>query len=171
MSRVNERLQEVVVFMVHGLKRLDYGFHRLDEVSDAADASPQKAFYFDGIYNYVSAFFLLDSEDHPPGGTFHKVLADQDLQNLLDPVRSILDTPLGETTFREVIRLFRNRALIHTSHRDADLEVIYSKVDMEDRAVQEQFQNLLRDLRAACQQLAVALCHSASIDPRELGLT
>ena len=45
-------LRETSVFMVHALKRLDYGFDRLDAVVDAEDGSPEKAFYLDGIYNY-----------------------------------------------------------------------------------------------------------------------
>lgn len=57
-----EARREVVGFMVHAIKRLMYAFERLGRVSGEADeGSSAIAFYMDGIYGYVSAFFLLNT--------------------------------------------------------------------------------------------------------------
>ena len=163
-------LTEAVVFMVHGLKRLSFGFYRLDEVAAAEDGSPMKSFYLDGIYNYLTAFFLLDKDDNSPGGTFHKVLARSGLEHLLDPVRTALDARFGSTTFGEVVRVFRNKHLVHGSHRSADVDRIYAQVDMQNPRVMADYQARLERLRDLCHELAHDLANAAGIKPRDLGL-
>lgn len=163
-------LTEAVVFMVHGLKRLSFGFYRLDEVADAEDGSPMKAFYLDGVYNYLTAFFLLDRGNGSPGGTFQKVLAQFGLEHLLSNIRATLDARFGATTFGEVIRMFRNKHLVHGSHRSGDLDRIYAQVDMHDPQVIADYQARLESLRDTCSKLAHDLANSAGIKPRDLGL-
>jgi len=169
-TQTNQEFREKAVFIVHALKRLSYGFDRLDTVADVEDGSPMKAFYLDGIYNYLAAFFLLDAKKYPPGGAFHQALRAFGLDGLLDPIRKILNSPLGDATFGEVVRAFRNEVLVHTSYGDFDLEPIYDKVDMLDPEVQATFRERLEELRTASNVLAKKIAAAAGFAPGDLGL-
>lgn len=133
-------MNEAVVFIVHAIKQLVYGFERLDEIADAAsDGSAMKAFYMNAIYNHIAAFYLLDKGDKPMGGAFYPALVGVGLERLLQPVDLVLTRPMGSTTVGEVIRVFRNKAIMHSGYRDADLDRIYAAVDMELAENQERF--------------------------------
>ena len=164
---VDAEKTETVIFIVQGLKRLFYAFDRLDETCDeAANGSTVKAFYLDAIYNYVSAFVLLDKGSKAVGGAIPKALERVGLQDALSPIYKILDSSLGSTTFGDTIRIFRNKALVHPQYRDRDLDRIYSLVDMQDPKVQSEFQNKLMQLRDACRQLGLSLATSIDFDPK-----
>ncbi len=135
-------LDETAVFLVHAVKQFCFGFETMNEVSDSVEAgSPLQAFYMNAIYHYVATFYLIDGEGKPMGGAFYPALKQHGLERLLDPVRQVLGTPLGETTFGEVVRVFRNKVLVHTQYGDADLRRIYAAADMEDPAVQARFRD------------------------------
>ena len=64
------------------------------------------------------------------GGSVYPALERHGLADLLAPVKAVLDKPLGNTTFGDAIRVFRNKAIVHSTHVDADLERIYKTVNM-----------------------------------------
>ena len=164
-------LTETVVFIVHALKRLSYGFRRFDEVADSAeDGSPKKAFYLDGVYGYVAAFFLLDKKAKSPGGAFHRALEPFGLTHLLDPVRAVLDAKFGGATFGKTILAFRNKALVHPRYRNSDVDKVYAHLNMLDPVVRADFQARLERLHETCLTLALELAKAAGIAPAELGM-
>jgi hypothetical protein len=166
------RLKETAVFMIHAIKRMLYAFQRVEDVTLVADqGSPAVAFYLDGIYSYVAAFFLLDNGKRGRQGSFQAALEPFGLTSLLDPAHKILEEPFGNKTFGEVIRSFRNKVLVHSGYQDADIERAYAQTNMLDAEVQADFQRRLELLRDACARLALDLARSAGINPADLGLT
>ena len=118
-------LDETAFFVVHALKQVLYGFDQLDTLRpDVESGSPKIAFYLSSIYNYIALLFLLDGKAKPMGGSVYPALERHGLANLLAPVKAVLDEPLGNTIFGEAIRVFRNKAVVHSTHADADLERI-----------------------------------------------
>ena len=164
-------VKQAVVFLIHAIKQFCFGFEQLNESSEQhGDGSAAKAFYLNSIYHYLAVFYLLDRGSDAMGGTFYKALKRHDLTDHLEPIQDILDSPLGGTTFGEVVRVFRNEAIVHTTYRDADLDRIYESVDMEDSAVQEQLQSRLVEVFVATHALALKLVDAAGLDPEEVGI-
>ncbi len=163
--------KETIVLVVHAIKQLTYGFERLDKVADSvADGSAMKAFYMNAIYNHVAAFYLIDKKDKPMGGAFYPALLKLGLEDLLKPVEDALARPLGSTTVGEVVRVFRNKAVVHPSFQDADLDRIYAAVDMERPENQSCLQDALVEICLESARLAINLADSAGIPRRDLGL-
>jgi hypothetical protein len=122
---------------------------------DVEDASPKAAFYFDAIYNYTALLFLLDSKDKPMGGSAYPALARHGLHPLLKPVQSLLDEPVGDTTFGGLILAFRNNAIVHSKHSYSDLDKVSARVDLGSDLDQRRWLSLLQDLRARVATLEV----------------
>jgi hypothetical protein len=168
---VDAESKQITVFIVHAIKQLTYGFKRLDDVAEsAADGSAMKAFYLNAIYNHVAAFYLIDKKDKPMGGAFYPALLKLGLEDLLKPVEDVLSRPLGSTTVGEVIRVFRNKAVVHPSFRDADLDRVYAAVDMESPDNQARLRDALVEICLESARLAINLADRAGIPRRILGL-
>ena len=150
-------LQETCAFLIHYLDRLLYGFDRLDAVVDSSDGGIEKAFHLDAIYNYIAAFLLLDAKKQPPGGSAHSALDRHGKASLLDELRAVIDQPLDGATFGEVVLWFRNQALVHPGHGDADVDKVYAKVNMLDPQVADQFREGLMEVRRLSRGLAEEL--------------
>jgi len=165
-------LQETVTFIVHAIKQVSWGFERLNSIADSyEDGSAAKAFYLSAIYNYIAAFYLLDAKKGSMGGTFHEALKRHNLSHLLDPIVRLLREPMGRTTFGEVVRVVRNKAVVHTTYRDRDLDRLYSKVDMQKVANQARFQELLVEMDQQNRELALRLLETTGLPPNEFGMT
>ena len=154
-------LDETAFFVVHTLKQILYGFDQLDALGPDVDhGSPIKAFYLNSIYNYVALLFLLDGKGKLMAGSVYPALERHGLADLLYPVKAVLDEPLGGTTFGEAIRVFRNKAIVHSTHSDADLERIYEAVNMSRPENQMRWQELLERLYDAIKGLAISVARS-----------
>ncbi len=163
-------LNETAVFIVHTLKQVLYGFDQLDALgTDVGPGSPTMAFYLNSIYNYVTLLFLLDGKDKPIAGSVYPALERHGLAVLLDPVKAVLDEPLGGTTFGEAIRVFRNKAIVHSTHADADLERIYEAVNMSRSENQMRWQELLERLYDAIKGLAISVACSTGRPLEDFG--
>jgi len=164
---------ETVVFLTHAVKQFCFGFETLNRTADDfADGSAAKAFYMTAIYNHVTVFYLLDKKSREPmGGAFYKALKPLGMADALDPIRAIIETNIGSTTFGEIVRVFRNKVIVHTNYRDDDLERIYAAADMEDPQVAEHFHSLLWDLYAETKLLPVELIQRLGLNPEEFGIT
>ncbi len=164
-------LIETVTFVVHAVKQLSWGFERLNAIADDyEDGSPAKAFYLSAIYNYIAVFYLLDRADRPMGGAFYSALERHSLQHLLTPVDTVLRQSMGTTTFGEIVRVARNKAVVHPTYRDRDLDRLYSQVDMQDAANQSRFQNLLVELARETRELAWRLIQATGLPPEHFGV-
>ncbi len=171
MGTSNFSLVETVTFVVHATKQLCWGFERLNAIADDyQEGSAAKAFYLSAIYNYIAVFYLLDRNERPMGGAFYPALERHGLQHLLTPINSILGQLMGATTFGEVVRVARNKVVVHPTYRDTDLDPLYSQVDMQDVANQSRFQNLLVELEGETRELAWRLIQATGLPPEQFGL-
>jgi hypothetical protein len=165
-------LDETAVFLVLTLKQVLYGLDRLDAISDEVEAgSPAMAFYLASIYNYVAVLFLLDGKGKPMGGSAYPALDRHGLAHLLDPMKALLEEPLGSTTFGEVLRVFRNTAIAHSTHGDADLDRVYAAVDMGRAVNQARWQDLLHRLRGELEGLAPAVARATGRPLEDFGFS
>lgn len=136
------------------------------------DGSAAKAFYLASLYNYISVFYLLDKQPSDPhGGTLYKALRPHGLDGHLAPIAAILQRPVGTTTFGEIIRIFRNKAIVHTTYSDADLDRICASADMQDATVAEAFNDALFDIFVETKLLPIDLIRSAGMSPEDFGIT
>jgi hypothetical protein len=164
-------LEKTAVFLVHTLKQVLFGFDQLDALDDhVVDGSPAKAFYLNSLYNYFAMLFLLDKKDRQMGGTAYHALQRHGLCHLLDPVKILLDEPIGHTSFGEIVRLFRNSAFVHGSHSDTDLDRVYAAVDMTDSVNQVRFQDLLHRFYDVIIDLAVSIVKATGRPSEDFGL-
>lgn len=163
---------ETVAFVVHAVKQFSFGVERLSGIADDyADGTPPKAFYLSALYNYVAVFYLLDKQkDKPMGGAFYPALERHGFQDLLDPIQALLSQPMGTTTFGEVVRIVRNKVVVHSTYRDADLDDLYGQVDMRHPANQTRLQQLLVALHAETRELALRLVQQAGLRPEDFGI-
>jgi hypothetical protein len=166
-------LQQTLVFLIHAIKQFCFGFEQLNETADDMDdGSAAKAFYMASLYNYISVFYLLDKQPGDPhGGTLYKALRPHGLDDHLAPIAATLQRPVGTTTFGEIVRVFRNKAIVHTTYSDADLDRIYASADMQDAAVAQTFNDALWDIYAETKLLPVNLIRSAGMSPEDFGIT
>lgn len=164
-------LEETAAFVVHAIKQFCFGFEKMAETSNSyADASPAKSFYLTAIYQHIAIFYLLDRGKKEMGGAFFHALVPHGLGPLLDAVREILATRLGQTTFGEIVRTFRNRVIVHPKFGDAGLDRIYDQVDMEEPEVQSLFQELLERTYIETRTLALRLAESTGRPPSDFGI-
>lgn len=163
---------QTLTFIVHAIKQFCFGFEKLDETADDyRDGSAAKAFYMTAIYHHLAAFYLLNKDPQQPmGGGFYKALKPYGLERHLDPVNAVLLRPLGSTTFGEVVRVFRNRAIVHPKYQDADVERILRQVDMSNPRTMAEFQALLRDVYVQTKLLAVNLIQAAGLNLEDFGI-
>ncbi len=167
----NPSLIETVTFVVHAIKQLCWGFERLNSIADDyQDGSAAKAFYLSSIYNHIAVFYLLDRGSKPMGGAFYPALASHGLQHLLAPVGCILDESMGTTTFGEIVRVVRNKVVVHPTYQDTDLDRLYSQIDMLDAANRVRFQDLLVQLEGATRELAWRLVQETQLPPERFGI-
>ena len=138
------------------LYRIEMTIHELcyccEMVQDAADktsggSSPTR-FYLNGIYHYTSSLFLVDTSkpSHkglPMGGTVIKALYPMDLAKLLEPIKNVLDQPLGEITFGETILNLRHSDLVHGDFSPERVEYIIRQTQMRDPKQREQLAHFI----------------------------
>ncbi len=169
---MSQQVKETVVFLVHSVKQFCFGFERLDEVAKSCEpGSPAIAFYMSAIYQHIAVFYLLDKEQqNAMGGTFYKALQRIGHERLLEPIRQVLDTPIGCTTFGELVRVFRSKAIVHTSYRDADLDRLYKNANMEDPLIARKFQDTLLDVCHLTRLLAPDLIERAGFRLADFGI-
>ena len=164
--------EETVVFIVHSIKQFCFGFEKMNEISEQYSAgSAGLAFFMSAIYQQLSIFYLIDKKDKPMGGAFYPALKNIGYEHLLDPIKKLFDTPLGSTTFGEVIRVFRNKVIVHNEFIDSDLDCIYKKVDMKNSDIQKIWQDLLLKAYVETKLLAINLAKATGRPLSDFGMT
>jgi hypothetical protein len=166
------QVKETLVFLVHSIKQFCSGFERLDEVARSCEAGcAPTAFYMSAIYQHIAVFYLLDKgQQDAMGGTFYKALKTIGQERLLEPIQEVLDTPIGSTTFGELVRAFRNKVIVHTIYRDADLDRLYKHANMEDPLIATKFQETLLDVYHVTRLLAPELIERAGYRLADFGI-
>lgn len=127
-----------LIGMLGTLHELMYCYERVNEASVITwSQSTPVRLYVNSIFHYVSALFLLDwkqnkTQGFPSPGTAIKALFPLGLENLLDPVYQILNSPFGTTTFGETIRRVRNGQFVHGTFSYDDIKQIASETSIHD---------------------------------------
>lgn len=134
------------------LYRVGASLHELcyccEMVQDASNktsgGSTSTRFYLNGVYNYISSLFLIDTSKSshkklPMGGKVIRVLYPLGLTYLLDPIKSILDVPFGDMTFGQAILINRHSDLVHGDFSPERVEHLVSQTRMRDPRQQELF--------------------------------
>jgi hypothetical protein len=135
------------------------------------DGRSEGRYYMSAIYQHIAVFYLLDKgQQDAMGGTFYKALKRIGHERLLEPIQQVLDTPIGSTTFGELVRVFRNKAIVHTSYQDADLDRLYKSANMGDPQTARQFQDTLLDVYHVTRLLAPDLIERAGFRLADFGI-
>jgi len=165
-------LEQTLVFLIHAIKQFCFGFETLNDNADRyQDGSAAKAFYMSAIYNYLAVFYLLDkNKGDPVGGCFYGALKPHGLADILEPIRETLESPVGTTTFGEIVRIFRNKAIVHARYRDDDVDRIYAAADMADPAIAAEFHALLWQVYEQTRSLPVAMIRRCGLKLEDFGI-
>jgi len=105
-------------------------------------------FYLNSIYHYTSSMFLVDtsrpSHKHlPMGGTVIRALDPLGLSHLLEPLKEVLDEPLGQTTFGDTILNLRHSHLVHGDFSPERLEYLVRQTDARNPMQMQLFAQLV----------------------------
>jgi hypothetical protein len=118
------------------LKEFLYGFQKGVEVGkDPTSLSHQLRFYQNSIYQYISIYFLLNTNG--TWGIIFKTLKEVDLENLGQPFRGILSKKIEKTTFANYVRRVRNKILTHGTYSSGKIPRLFLDSQIYKRSGQE----------------------------------
>jgi len=152
-----EKLSNIVI----SLKEFCYGLDTLDEISNnCAQSSSMMRFYMSSLYSYTTNYFLLNNGTNIPiGGNLYPALKDLGLEESLNEIVGILNEEIESMELKEIIRKFRNKAIVHTDYSfDALDENIYNKINLKSIENTQKYLELLRKLYDKTKELYVYLC-------------
>jgi hypothetical protein len=169
---MSKQVKETIVFLVHSIKQFCFGFERLDDVVRSCEpGSPAVAFYMSAIYQHIAVFYLIDKGPQDAmGGTFYKALKRIGFEQLLDPIDEVLQTPIGSTSFGEMVRVFRNKTIVHASYQAFDLDRLYKAANMEDPQIANKFRETLLNVYYVTRFLAPDLIERAGFRLEDFGI-
>jgi hypothetical protein len=146
--------RERVQLMLFSLKEFAFGFDMADRLSDGVEqGSAAMRFYMNSLYQYCCNYYLVGGANK-----LRNVLKDIGSGDLLTPVETLLAVPLGETTFGEMLRTFRDKFLTHQTFTFRPIQInIYRKYDMLDSDNATRFQMMVNCLFALTKQLYLDL--------------
>lgn len=142
------------------LKEFCYGLDSLDEASyNSEQGSSKMRFYMNSLYSYAANYFLLNNDVNDPiGGNLYPALKEIGLENNLDDIVNILNTRIDSMEFKEIIRTFRNKAIVHSNYTfDVVDRRIYDEVNLRSEENILKFQELLQNLYDKVKELYIHL--------------
>ena len=153
-EQLNRTDRERVQLMVVSLKEFSFGFDMADRLStEVEQGSAAMRFYMNSLYQYCCNYYLVGGANK-----LRNVLKDIGSGDLLEPVETLLARPLGETTFGEILRTFRDKFLTHQTFTFRPIQTnIYRKYDMLNSDNATVFQMMANDLFFITKQLYFAL--------------
>ena len=128
-DELREKQKQKILLMIIALEEFRYGYDRA--LSHGADqTSAVDRFYTNGLIQYCANFFL-----STPNLT--KALSAVGCDHFADPVRAVLSEKIGEVSFGQVIKTFRNQWLVHPRFSSRILEDKEGAplIDFDDEAV------------------------------------
>lgn len=139
---LSAREQEQVAHILSELKEFNYGCARMDAIVGTIErASAMYRFYMNALYSYLGKFFLVS------GHNLASAMRSLGLEDLLGPIEKTLETPLGSTTLRFILRTFRDKMLAHPQFSfDPVAKQVYDKFDPRIGTNQEQFEIALNEV-------------------------
>jgi len=164
------------------LARIDVSVHELcyccEMIQTAAnvtwEGSSPVRFYLNGLYHYVSSLFLVDTSKPthkglPMGGTVIRAVFPMGLADILEPIKTILDEPLGEITFGETILNLRHSDLVHGDFSPERIEYLIKQTQIRDPNQQERFAHLIWLLFHRLVMLHLKLMALIAADGKDIG--
>ena len=153
-NQLSEREQEQVRLMLFSLKEFSYGVDHMDEIwRPGQEPGAQARFYMTSLHQYCANYFMLTGAHK-----LRDVLRSLGSGDLLEPVEALLATPLGESTFGEILKTFRNKFLTHQSFTlDPVNRGIHAKFDLDSEQNSATLTDMIEQLFRHTQQLYVAL--------------
>ncbi|HIH36872.1 MAG TPA: hypothetical protein HA232_03070 [Methanocellales archaeon] len=139
---MNKKDKEIIDLVIFHCEMFEFGFSFIDPRPIA-----QLYNMFAG-FHLISTMFLIKDQrdkDSPMGGFCYRVLKPLHLEHLLDPIKKIIDTPLGDTTFGDYIRRSRSKLATHGDLSFNSLPLTERKITFNNREVAK-FQDLLAEL-------------------------
>ena len=132
---------------------LNYCFERIEEarIFTFENSAPVR-FYWNGIFHYITALFLLDKIDNlkmglPHAGTVIKVLHPIGLGTLLDPLYQVFDRSFGVTkSYGDTILRNRNRQFVHGSFSPKNVRSLVKDTNIFDESQRLRFMQFHKDL-------------------------
>lgn len=147
---MNKKDKEKIRRVIVHCKMFEYGFNQTyrfpidDPISLNYDS-------FAGLH-LISTMFLLDKGNKPMGGFCYRILEPMRLAVLLEPIREIVESPIGNTTFGNFIRNSRNKLATHGDLSFASLPVVDKKLPFSNDLV-ERFQYIFERLAEEVKNL------------------
>jgi len=160
----SEEIQKLNLICI-SLKEFCYGLDSLDKSSQNSDqGSPKMRFYMNSLYSYTANYFLLDNGINDPiGGNLYPALEEIDLQDNLDDIINILNTRIDALEFKEILRTFRNKVIVHYNYSfDAVDRYIYNVVNLRTEENILRYQFLLQTLYDKVKELYIRLSYILS---------
>jgi hypothetical protein len=153
-SQLNRTDRERVQLMLFSLKEFSFGYETADHLSDAVEeGSAAMRFYMNSLYQYCCNYYLVGGPNK-----LRNILQELGSGDLLQPLDTLLALPLGETTFGEILRTYRDKFLTHPTFTLRPLQTkIYRKFDLPDPDNHQLFAMLVNDLFVLTRQLYFAL--------------
>lgn len=134
------------------LKEFIYGFQKFVEVGkNSASSRQQLRFYQNSINQYISIYFLLDTNG--TRGIIFKTLKEVGLESLGKPFLEILNKKIGRITFGEYVRKLRNKILTHGTYSSGEIPRLFLDSQIYKRAGQEKLADLMWELYGEIEQL------------------
>ena len=141
------------VFLEKALHEFCYCCEQLKIATELTySGSTSSRFYLNSIYYYVSTLFLINIRENKAnglsmGGTVITALEPLKLSNMLNPIKKILEKPLGnQWCFGEVIRRLRNKSLVHGDFSLNQLESMVVETKIRELAEHLKFQDYIWEL-------------------------
>ena len=118
--------------MLHSMFGFVHGYTRLlSEIESDITPSPEQFFYLNALRSMCVNYFVATTNS-PPDVSVRNILAKHGLSHLVAPIDRLLETPLGSTEFKSILKRFRNKYLTHELFQLQPLEKIYDAFDMRD---------------------------------------
>lgn len=149
-AELNEKEQEKLQLILFSLQEFSYGFERTDEIAPiVGDGAAPLRFYMNSLYQYCASYFLIAGHDK-----LGDVVTSLGSGDLLTEIEEILNKKLGDTSFGEIIRIYRNKILTHPSYMFGALdEKVHGKYDILNSENALEFSGLVNDLHFRIQKL------------------
>jgi len=114
---------------------------------------------FAGIHLISTMFLIQDNKKDPMGGFCYRVLEPLGFADLLKGIQQLFQTPLGQTTLGDYIRLCRNRLATHgdlsaAQMPEKELSLLhYDNAEVDYERLMDELQREVQKLRSKLKEL------------------
>jgi hypothetical protein len=127
----NEEAKGNIRLVILHCRMFEYGFSQTPDT--VRDTVGRLYHQFAGLH-LISTMFLIDRNDRVMGGFCYRALEPIGLAHLLEPIREILGSSVGDTTFGDFIRRSRNKLTVHGDFSLESLPVAEREVPFDSDA-------------------------------------